>query len=104
MIEEAEKRLAMQADYHRDDISDRVWGVLQPHLKGRKGTWGGNVRDNRKFINGVFWILRTRAPWGDLPPDYGGWKNVHRRFAAGATRANGSGCWNCWLGRPTSSG
>ena len=28
----------------------------------------------------VFWILRTGAPWRDLPPDYGGWSNTHRRF------------------------
>ena len=26
------------------------------------------------------WILRTGAPWRDLPPDYGDWKNTHRRF------------------------
>ena len=28
----------------------------------------------------MFWILRTGAPWRDLPPDYGDWKNTHRRF------------------------
>ena len=70
----------MDADYHRHDISDHVWEILEPNLKGRKGTWGGNARDNRQFINAVFWILRTGAPWRDLPPDYGHWKNVHRRF------------------------
>lgn len=32
------------------------------------------------FFNAVFWILRTGAPWRDLPPDYGDWKNTHRRF------------------------
>jgi transposase len=70
----------MKSDYRRHDISDKVWGLLEPHLLGRKGTWGGNARDNRKFINAVFWILRTGAPWRDLPPDYGDWKNTHRRF------------------------
>jgi transposase len=29
----------------------------------------------------VLWILRTGAPWRDLPPDYGGWKNAHRRYS-----------------------
>jgi transposase len=47
---------------------------------GRKGTWGGNARDNRQFINAVVWILRTGAPWRDLPPDLGDWKNTQRRF------------------------
>ena len=32
------------------------------------------------FINAVFWIIRTGAPWRDLPPDDGGWSNTHRRF------------------------
>jgi len=70
----------MENAHRRHDISDRVWEVLEPHLLGRKGTWGGNARDNRLFINAVFWILRTGAPWRDLPSDYGGWKNTHRRF------------------------
>jgi transposase len=69
-----------EAAYHRHDISDAVWLVLEPHLLGRPGTWGGNAKDNRKFINTIFWILRTGAPWRDLPPDYGDWKNTHRRF------------------------
>ena len=38
------------------------------------------AKDNRLFLNAVFWILRTGAPWRELPPDYGDWKNTHRRF------------------------
>ena len=70
----------MKSAHRRHDISDKAWGLLEPHLPGRKGTWGGNARDNRQFINAVFWIVRTGAPWRDLPPDYGDWKNTHRRF------------------------
>ena len=70
----------MEPAYRRHDLSDKDWEVLEPLLPGRKGTWGGNARDNRQFLNGVFWILRTGAPWRDLPPYYGGWKNTHRRF------------------------
>ena len=28
----------------------------------------------------MFWVLRTGAPWRDLPPDYGKWGTVHQRF------------------------
>ena len=70
----------MSLAHRRHDISDRVWSLLDPHLPGRKGTWGGVAKDNRQFINSVFWILRTGSPWRDLPPDYGNWSNVHRRF------------------------
>ncbi len=65
---------------NRHDISDRAWGQIEPHLPGRKGIWGGVAKDNRRFINAVLWILRTGAPWRDLPPGYGDWKNTHRRF------------------------
>jgi len=66
--------------HRRHDITDRMWAVLAPLLPGREGQWGGIAADNRLFINAVFWILRTGAPWRDLPPDYGDWKNTHRRF------------------------
>jgi len=70
----------MSEDRHLHDISDYHWALLEPHLPGRKGAWGRVARDNRRFINAVLWILRTGSPWRDLPPQYGGWKNVHRRF------------------------
>lgn len=38
------------------------------------------AQDNRRFINAVFWILRTGTPWRDLPPDDGGWSNTLRCF------------------------
>lgn len=45
--------------YRRHDISDETWALLEPHLPGRRGVWGGIAEDNRLFINAVFWILRT---------------------------------------------
>jgi len=66
--------------HRRHDISDKLWEKLEPHLPGKRGFVGRPAADNRLYINGVFWILRTGAPWRDLPSDYGHWKNVHRRF------------------------
>ena len=48
--------------HRRHDILDRVWDLLEPHLPGRKGSWGGIAQDNRLFINAVFWIIRAGAP------------------------------------------
>lgn len=64
----------------RHDISDRLWEKIEPYLPGGRGSVGRPANDNRLYINGVFWILRTGAPWRDLPEDYGHWKNIHRRF------------------------
>ena len=52
----------MKNEQQRHDISDAVWSLLEPHLPGQRGQWGGTAQDNRRFINGVFWILRTGAP------------------------------------------
>jgi transposase len=59
--------------HRRHDLSDQTWALLEPYLPERAGAWGSNVRVNRLFINAVLWILRTSAPWRDLPPDYGSW-------------------------------
>ena len=56
------------AAYHRHDISDHAWQILAPKLPGGPGKVGRPAQDNRRFINAVFWILRTGAPWRDLPP------------------------------------
>lgn len=70
----------MKLAHRRHDISDPTWALLEPHLPGRSGIWGGIAKDNRLFINAVFWIIRTGCPWRDLPPDLGNWSNTHRRF------------------------
>ena len=32
------------------------------------------------MLNGILWILRTGAPWRDLPERYGSWQTVYSRF------------------------
>ena len=83
----------MAGEQHRHDISDRAWEKIRPHGIPCASTArcilvlspllfgpSPDFRPVRRFINGVFWILRTGAPWRDLPEAYGHWKNVHRRF------------------------
>ena len=83
----------MATAYERHDISDESWAKMELLLLGRKGTWGGNARDNRQFLNAVFWILRTGAPWRDLPPSYGDWKIITDVFVVGAIRGVGNAFW-----------
>ena len=83
----------MNQAHRRHDLSDQTWELLERHLRGRAGGWGRKAKDNRQFLNAVFWILRTGAPWRDLPPDYGDWKNTHRRFC----RWRDNGIWESLL-------
>ncbi len=66
--------------YKSYDMSDAVWEMLAPHLPGQQGQWGGVAEDNRRFLDGVFWILRTGEPWRNLPECYGKWNSVAKRF------------------------
>ena len=56
---------------HRGDLTDAQWERLQPLLPPQrhgKGTTGGRPsNDHRPIINGILWVLRTGAPWDDLP-------------------------------------
>ena len=70
----------MDSAMHRHDISDHAWSLLAPLLPGRGGAWGGRAKDNRLFVNAIFWILRTGAPWRDLPERYGSWQTVYSHF------------------------
>lgn len=70
----------MRNEQQRHDISDEVWKLLEPHLPGQRRQWGGIAQDNRRFINGILGILRTEAPWQDLPTCYGKWDTVYQRF------------------------
>jgi transposase len=66
---------------HRHDISDNLWEKIKDLLPGAAGKQGRMAHDNRRFINAVSWIIRTSVPDRDLPPEYGNWKNTHRRFS-----------------------
>ncbi len=69
---------------HRGDLTDVQWARLQPLLPPQrrgKGTKGGRPNiDHRQIINGILWILRTGAPWEDLPSRYGKRSTVSTRY------------------------
>ena len=47
------ERCSMSKDYHRHDLSDRIWAALESLLPGREGCWGGVAQDNRRFLNAI---------------------------------------------------
>lgn len=61
-------------------LSTAQWLLIEPYIRGRKQDPGRTGRDNRRFVEGVLWILRTGAPWRDLPAYFGRWNSVYQRF------------------------
>ena len=70
----------------RYELKDGQWARIENMLPGKKGDPGRPGQDNRRFVNGVLWILRSGAQWDELPERYGKWKTVHKRFTRWARR------------------
>jgi transposase len=64
----------------RGDVTDEQWAQLQPLLPPQKPKTGRPAKDHRTIINGILWIIRTGAPWRDLPERYGPWRTVASRY------------------------
>jgi transposase len=64
---------------HRGDRTNEQWARLEPLLPPQKPKTGRPNDDHRRIINGILWILRTGAPWEDLPSRYGTRGTVSRR-------------------------
>ena len=65
------------------DLTDAQWTILAPLLpkpRLRRDRRGRPWRDPRDVLNGILWILRTGAPWKDLPDRYPSYQTCHRRF------------------------
>jgi transposase len=61
-------------------LSDAQWARLAPLLPGKEGDPGRSGEDNRLFVEAVLWLVRSGAPWRDLPPHFGKWGSVWKRF------------------------
>jgi transposase len=62
----------------RYDLTDLEWRVIEPLLPNKPR--GVPRVDDRRVLNGIFWVLRSGAPWRDLPERYGPRTTCYNRF------------------------
>ncbi len=62
----------------RYDLTDFEWRVIEPLLPNKPR--GVPRVDDRRVLNGIFWVLRSGAPWRDLPERYGPRTTCYNRF------------------------
>lgn len=65
---------------NRGDLTNEQWEQLAPLLPPQKPHTGRPALDHRQVMNGILWVLRTGAPWRDMPERYGKWTTVYSRF------------------------
>ena len=63
----------------RHELTSEQWSLIEPLLPPAART-GRPPKDRRLMLNGILWILRTGAPWRDLPERFGSWRTVYGYF------------------------
>ena len=69
-----------EAELSRRTLTDAQWQRIEALVPGKAGDRGATGKDNRLFVDAVLWMVRTGSPWRDLPPTFGDWNAVWRRF------------------------
>jgi transposase len=64
----------------RGDLTDAAWSKIEPLLPDNIGKRGGQFKAHRLVINGILWVIRTGAPWRDMPERYGPYQTCYDRF------------------------
>ena len=62
----------------RYELSDREWATIRPMLPNKAR--GVPRVDDRRVLNGIFWVLRPDAPWRDLLIGFGPYTTSYTRF------------------------
>ena len=68
-----------------EELTEEQWGIIEhlfPELQPREDGRGRPPADTRAVLSGVLWVMRTGAPWADLPERYPPYQTCHRRFQA----------------------
>ena len=73
----------------RYDPTDFAWRVIEPLLPNKPR--GVTRVDDRRVLNGIFWVLRSGAPWRDLPERYGPRAPATTASCDGERQAYGTG-------------
>ena len=83
-------------------LSSTQWRQVESFLPGRPGWVGVTAKDNRTFVNGVLWVLRSGAQWKDLPRGMATGKASTNVSPAGPGPESGRGSSKCcWMTRTT---
>ena len=62
----------------RYELTDYEWTAIKPMLPNKPR--GVRRVNDRRVLNGIFWVLRSGAPWRDLPETYGPCTTCYNRF------------------------
>jgi len=75
-----QNRTKRLGQYRRHEVTDEQWEFLRPLIPVHVAKTGRKPSDPRVMLNGIMWVLRTGAPWRDLPERLGPWQTIYDHF------------------------
>lgn len=75
------------------DLTDEQWSQIRSLLPSERGRRARPSYDNRRYFEGMLYVLRAGCPWRELPERYGKWNSVYVRFSRWAEQ----GIWDTLL-------
>jgi len=78
----------------RYELTDHEWTAIKPMLPNKPR--GVPRVNDRRVLNGIFWVLRSGAPWRDLRDDFGRTPPATTASSDGDMLASGAGSWTRW--------
>ncbi len=74
-------------------LTDEQWTKMRAFLRTDPHVYlGTDAQAARRFVEAVLWIDRSDAQWRLLPPEYGNWNSVYKRFARWCDHGVGRAC------------
>jgi transposase len=75
----------------RYELTDYEWTAIKPMLPNKPR--GVPRVNDRRVLNGIFWVLRSGAPWRDLPEAFGPYTTCYNASSAGGGLVSGAASW-----------
>ena len=66
---------------HRHQLTDEQWSIVEPLIPKKHAHTGRPPAEPRQMLDGIMWILRTGAPWRDLPERFGPYQTVYDYYS-----------------------
>ena len=82
----------------RYELTDYEWAAIKPFLPNKPR--GVPRVNDRRVLNGIFWVLRLGAPWRDLPDNFGPYTTCYNRFRSLAQGWRVGSAYECADRRP----
>jgi transposase len=64
----------------RTILKNKEWEIIKPFIPNNKGKKGRPPKKDRNTLEAILWVLRTGAPWRDVPQELCHWKKAYMRF------------------------